>query len=141
VPNGTHGYTRIKTRRNMDKPNLIYRELTSQIISSAFEVGNILGCGFLEKVYENALKVELIKRGLKVESQRKVEVLYKDTVVGVYQIDLLVERKIILEIKTIDKISDIQRAQLMNYLRSTNLKVGFIFNFAKTKVEYERIIL
>lgn len=125
----------------MDKPNLIYKELTSEIISSAFEVSNILGCGFLEKVYENAFKVELIRRGLKVETQKRIEGLYKNNVVGIYQIDLLVEEKVILEIKTIDKITDIQRAQLMNYLKSTNLKVGFIFNFAKPKLEYERLIL
>ncbi|HWI54804.1 MAG TPA: GxxExxY protein, partial [Desulfobacteria bacterium] len=81
---------------------LIHKELTSQIIAAAYEVGNQLGVGFLEKVYENAMIVELELRGLKVETQRQVVILYKGQEVGLYQTDLIVHGKVIVEIKSIE---------------------------------------
>ena len=120
---------------------LIHKDLTSQIIAAAFEVSNHLGTGFLEKVYENALKVELEQMGLTVEAQKPVKVLYKEEVVGLYQTDLLVGGNVIVEVKTTEKITKLYKAQLINYLKATGLKVGLIINFGKTRVEFERIVL
>jgi len=115
---------------------LIHKE----IIASAYEVARILGYGFLEKVYENALKVELQLRKLDVESQRQVIVSYKGSDVGLYQIDLLVNEKVLVEVKSMEAISQAHRAQIINYLKATGVEVGLIINFGKTKVEFERLI-
>lgn len=119
---------------------LIHKEITHEILSSAFEVSNQLGVGFLEKVYENALKVELEQRGLRVETQKRIVISYKGEVVGTYMIDLLVEGKVIIEVKNAENIIPNYKAQLMNYLKATGIKVGLIINFGKTKVQFERII-
>ena len=112
-------------------------DLTERIIASAFEVHNVLGSGFLEKVYENALLAELKARGLKVESQREIKVLYKGESVGDYFADLIVEDKVILELKALEKINDIHEIQLKNYLRGTGIEIGLLINFGKT-VEVKR---
>ena len=101
--------------------DLIYKDMTSQIIASAYEVGNILGAGFLEKVYENALKVELEQRNLKVETQQQVIIYYKGKEIGLYQTDLVVDGKVIVEIKCVESIARIHKAQLINYLKNLSL--------------------
>ncbi|NVN92532.1 MAG: GxxExxY protein [Desulfuromonadales bacterium] len=106
--------------------------LTEQIISCAFEVHNILGTGFLEKVYENALLEELIVRGIKTEAQKPISVVYKGKVVGEYFADLVVEGSIIIELKALDKLTDIHEIQLKNYLKATNIKLGLLINFGKS---------
>ncbi len=121
--------------------DLIHKEITSQIIASSYEVGNILGAGFLEKVYENALKVELELRNLKVETQQQVIIYYKGKEIGLYQTDLTVEGKVIVEIKCVESIALIHKAQTINYLKATGLEVGLIINFGNPKVEFERIVL
>ena len=103
----------------------MYDDLTAQVISSAFEVHNTLGSGFLEKVYENALLVELREKGLKAESQKPVTVLYKDRNVGEYFADIIVGDKVVLELKAIEKIDDIHEIQLKNYLKATGIEVGY----------------
>ncbi|KKO18908.1 MAG: GxxExxY protein [Candidatus Brocadia sp.] len=115
----------------------MHDDLTSQIISSAFEVHNTLGSGFLEKVYENALLVELREKGLKAESQRPATVLYKDRNVGEYFADIIVENKVVLELKALEKIGDIHEIQLKNYLKATGIEVGLLINFGKS-VEVKR---
>ena len=120
---------------------LIHGDITSHVISAAFEVGNYLGTGFLEKVYENALRVELELRGLTIEAQKIVLVHYKGFEVGRYQIDLLVNGKVLVEVKSTESIIPIFRAQIINYLKATGLNVGLIINFGKTKVEFERVVL
>ena len=118
--------------------NLLHRELTGQIIEAACEVHNTLGCGLLEKLYENGLAWELGLRGLRVSVQREFRVVYKQKELGLYYADLVVEDKVIAEIKAVDELNDIHRAQLMNYLRITGLRVGLLMNFARPRLQYER---
>ncbi len=115
-------------------------EITYIINGAIFEVNRILGPGFLEKVYENALLKELNDRGLEAESQVPIKVLYKETTVGEYVADLLVEGKVVIELKTVDHLDKIHEAQLMNYLKATGIPVGLLVNFKHPKVEIKRII-
>ena len=116
-------------------------ELTYLINGAIFEVNRILGPGFLEKVYENALLMELKARGIKAAAQYPIKVRYKDQIVGEYFADLLVEDQVIIELKTVNKIEKIHEAQLLNYLKATGIKVGLLVNFKSTKAEIKRLVL
>jgi GxxExxY protein len=116
-------------------------ELTYLINGAVFEVNRILGPGFLEKVYENALLMELKARGLKAAAQYPIKVRYKDQIVGEYFADLLVEDQVIIELKTVDKLEKIHEAQLLNYLKATGIKVGLLVNFKNTKADIKRLVL
>jgi GxxExxY protein len=118
-------------------PELTHASLTERILQSAFEVHGILGSGFLEKVYENALVEELKTQGIALEQQKPLHVHYKGKIVGDYCADLVVEGKIIVELKALDKLTDIHEVQLKNYLRATGLEVGLLLNFSKS-VEVRR---
>ncbi|MCZ7402636.1 MAG: GxxExxY protein [Candidatus Methanoperedens sp.] len=115
-------------------------ELSEKIIGAAFEVSNILGVGFLEKVYENALNVELELRGLQVQQQAPLKVYYKDELVGDYIADILVNNEIIIELKTVKEFDDIHIAQCLNYLKITGLKLCLLINFSKPRVDIKRIV-
>jgi GxxExxY protein len=125
----------------MTEQKFKHKEITEQILNAAFEVHNILGCGFLEKVYENALIYELRQRGLKVETQKEIEVVYKKVKVGTYIADLIVENKVIVELKAVEEIINVHQAQILNYLKSSGYEVGLILNFAKTRLEYKRLVM
>ena len=112
--------------------------LTEKVIGCAYEIHNSLGCGFLEKVYENALAHELGKAGLKVKQQCPISIKYDGVVVGEYIADLLVEECLIIELKAVEELSRIHFAQCLNYLKATNLKVCLLMNFAKIKVSIKR---
>ncbi len=99
-----------------------------------------LGCGFLEKVYENALFHELHKSGLHVEQQRGIQVKYDDIIVGEYVADLLVEGEILVELKAVKAFDDVHMAQALNYLKATGLKVCLLINFGSPKVQIKRIV-
>ncbi len=114
-------------------------ELTEKVIRCAFTVSNTLGCGFLEKVYENALAHELRKAGLKTEQQHGITIHYDGVVVGEYAADLLVEETLLIELKAVKELDDVHLAQCLNYLRATNLRLCLLMNFAKPKVEVRRI--
>ena len=116
-------------------------ELTYAINGAVFEVNKVLGPGFLEKVYENALIIELRSLGLKADSQVPIKVYYKDKVVGEYTADILVEEKVILELKTVERLEKIHEAQLLNYLRATGIQVGILVSFKHTKAEIKRMVL
>jgi len=116
-------------------------DITYAINGAVFEVNRILGSGFLEKVYENALLVELKRRGLKAESQVPIRVLYKKSVVGEYIADILVEDKVIVELKTVETLEKIHEAQLLNYLKATGIRVGILVNFKHPKAEIRRMVL
>jgi GxxExxY protein len=116
-------------------------ELTYAINGAVFEVNRVLGPGFLEKVYENALLTELRSLGLKADSQVPIKVYYKDEVVGEYTADILVEEKVILELKTVERLDKIHEAQLLNYLRATGIQVGILVNFKHSKAEIKRMVL
>ena len=116
-------------------------ELTYQINGAIFEVSRTLGAGFLEKVYENALMIEMLKRGLKAESQVPIKVFYKKEAVGEYLADILVQDKVILELKAVENLSKLHEAQILNYLKATGIQVGLLVNFKHPKAEIKRMVL
>jgi GxxExxY protein len=118
---------------------LLEQELTEQIIKVYFDVYNELGYGFLEKVYQNAMYIELKQRGFFVEAQKQIKVKYKEFEVGEYYADLVVNEKIIIELKAAEYVVKEFEAQLLNYLRGTEIELGLLFNFGK-KPEYIRKI-
>jgi GxxExxY protein len=118
---------------------LLHEELTNSIIKIFYEVYNELGYGFLEKVYQNSMYLELKNKGYKVEAQKKISVYYKGTEVGEYYADLIVEDLIILELKAADFIVKDFENQILNYLRGTDCEVGLLLNFGK-KPEFKRKI-
>jgi GxxExxY protein len=116
-------------------------DITFAINGAVFEVNRVLGPGFLEKVYENALLIELKRRGLTAESQVPIKVIYKENMVGEYFADILVEKKVIVELKTVETFDKIHEAQLLNYLKATGIKVGLLVNFRHPKAEIKRMVL
>lgn len=114
-------------------------EITEKIIGCAYQVQNTLGAGFLEKVYENALAHELSKSGLSVEQQEPIQVWYDGIVAGQYYADLVVEGRVIVELKAVKAIDNIHLAQCLNYLKATRLRVGLLINFGSPRVEVKRL--
>jgi len=132
---------RLKTLRLKGMRVMDLNEITYKINGAIFEVNKILGPGFLEKVYENALMLELKERGLKAQSQVPINVIYKERSVGEYFADIIVEDEVIIELKTTDKIERIHQAQILNYLKATHKKIGLLVNFKHQKVEIKRMVL
>lgn len=118
---------------------LLHKEITSLIIQAFYEVYNELGYGFLEKVYQNSLFLELKRHGLNCKAQEKIEVYYSERKVGEYFADILVENKVILELKAAENLCEAHECQLQNYLRATNIEVGLLLNFGQTP-QYKRKI-
>lgn len=116
-------------------------ETTYKINGAVFEVNRILGSGFLEKVYENALLVELRKRGLRAENQVPIRIQYKGQLVGDYFADIVVEDEVILELKAVIQLQTIHEAQLLNYLKATGFKVGMLINFKHPKADIKRLVM
>lgn len=108
-----------------------HQELTKQIIGIYYHVYNELGYGFLEKVYHNAFVFELLSRGFKIDKQKKVNVFYKNVIVGEYIPDILVEDKLIIELKCVENLIEAHECQLINYLKATDCEVGLVLNFGK----------
>jgi len=116
-------------------------DITYAINGAVFEVNDILGPGFLEKIYENALLVELRSRGLRAKNQVPITVSYKGEVVGNYSADLLVEDEVVVELKTVENLDRVHEAQLLNYLKATGLHVGLLVNFKHKKADIKRMVL
>ncbi len=121
-------------------PKYKHEELTREIINAAYTVHNVLGHGFLEKVYHNALVVELKTKQIPVESEKQIMVEYDGQSVGEYFADILVENKVIVEVKSTEDHNPVFEAQLLNYLKATGLKVGLLINFSR-KVQIKRMVL
>lgn len=119
---------------------IIYRELSYQIMQAVFEVHNTLGPGFVESVYEEALAHEFDLRHIPFERQKEITVYYKQHVVGRHRLDLVVEDKIILELKAVSTLTDVFKQQVLSYLKATGLKLAILINFGTTRVEYTRIV-
>jgi len=119
---------------------LEHEDITEAIIGSAYEVHNILGYGFLEKVYQKALQVELLRRGHSAEIEHPIRVEFKGAIVGEYEADLLVDGKVIVELKVAKQYNPKDEPQLLNELKATKIKVGLLINFGKKKVEFKRFI-
>ena len=125
---------------NADERRLKLDRITERIIGCVYKVSNTMGSGFLEKVYENALTLELRKNGLKVKQQHGIQIRYDGVVVGEFAADLLVEDKVIIELKATKALDDIHMAQCLNYLKATDLSVCLLINFGKPKAEIRRIV-
>ena len=119
----------------------LFKDLTREIIGATFDVHNTLGCGLLEKVHESALAWELELRGKQVAAQEEYPVTYRGKNVGTYFADLVVEDKVIAEVKAVNRLDDAHRAQLLNYLKISGLRVGLLMNFATPRLDYERFVL
>ena len=125
---------------NTNKEKIIFKELSYKVVGLAMEVHKKLGYGFLEKVYENAMMILLEKEGIHAEQQVPISVYFEGEIVGEYFADILVDDKIVLELKVSDNIADSHRAQMLNYLKAIDLTLGIIVNFGRKKLEYERIV-
>jgi len=118
---------------------LLHSDITEKIIRAFYDVYNTLGYGFLEKVYENAIVIELNNLGFSVKQQQNIDVFYQKQIVGAYFADIVVNDKVLLELKAAECLREEHRAQLVNYLKATNKEIGLLLNFGK-KPEFERII-
>ena len=127
--------------KNSNSILLSINSITEKIIGCSFTVSNSLGCGFLEKVYENALAHELRKSGLAVSQQHLIKVYYDGVIVGDYTADLFVENTVIVEIKANKGLEESQIAQCLNYLKATGQKIGLLINFGKPRIEIKRVAL
>ena len=121
--------------------HVLFKELSESVVGAAYYVHNSLGLGLLEKVYEGAMVIELRHLGLKVEQQVRYPVSYRGEPVGDYFADLVVEQKIILELKAVKELTGVMEAQLINYLRLSGIPVGYLMNFRNARVEYKRRIV
>ena len=119
---------------------MLHQEITEKIIGASFEVYNQLGYGFLEKVYKNAMQVELIQRGCSCQTEHAIKVQYKGVIVGDYFADLFVDDSVIVELKIATQYNSADEAQLLNELKATGIKIGLLINFGKEKVEFKRLI-
>ena len=116
------------------------KPVTEHLIGAAFEVHNTLGYGFLERVYQKAMQVELLARGVEVDLEPQIKVQFKGVIVGDYAADLLVAKQIIVELKVDSAYQPVHEAQLLNELRGTGIRLGFLINFGRERVEYKRMV-
>jgi len=131
----------LKTLFETDDSKDEINRITEKIIGCAYKVANELGCGFLEKVYENALGYEIGKIGLKVEQQKQVKVFYDKIEVGFYETDLIVQDIVLVELKGVKNLDEAHKAQCLNYLKATGLKICLLINFGNPRVEVKRFVL
>lgn len=126
---------------NANGRELLLKEEVFRVVGCAMEVLNALGHGLLEKPYENALVVEFGLQGIPFAQQPRFDVLYKGVKVGEYVPDLIAFEQIVVDAKTIERITDVERGQILNYLKITGLRVGLILNFKHPRLEWERLVL
>ena len=117
-----------------------HQDITGAIIGAAFEVYNVLGYGFLERVYQRAMQIELQARGFKAEIEAEIRVIYKGMEVGFYKADLWVNDRVLVELKVAKSYVVEDESQLLNELKATGVKVGLLINFGRTKVEFKRMV-
>jgi len=122
------------------QPTYPHAYLSYQVIGAAIEVHKSMGSGFLEKVYETALSIELSDRGISFVQQAPLVVKYKGRPAGYFQADFLVEDKLVCELKAVDALTDAHEAQVLNYLRATGLELGLLINFGEAKIRIRRLI-
>ena len=119
---------------------LIEKELTEKVIGACFEVSNELGGGFLESVYKKAVVIAIRAKGIKAEEEVSLKVKFRGHIVGDFNADILVENRLIIELKAVKSLISEHEAQLINYLKATGIKVGLLANFGRTKLEWKRIV-
>ena len=121
--------------------NLFYRDESYKIRGALFAVHNELGCGFLERVYQDALEVEFRLRNIPYEREKSIQIVYKGEPLGEpYRADFVCYGKVIIELKSVSGILDVHRAQIINYLKATKMKLGFLVNFGEESLNIERIV-
>jgi len=121
--------------------SFIHRDLSHRVLGACFSVHNILGVGLLESVYEGALVIEFNRLGIPIERQRVYPVYYKGEMAGAYIADLVVDGRIILELKSVTQLTQVMEALLLNYLRLSGIQVGYLINFRNIKVEWKRFVI
>ena len=124
----------------MIKEQYIHSDITSEILNIAFEVHKVIGPGFVESVYQKAMIVECSLRNIEADSEIQLPIFYKNVMVGSRRADLLVKKKVIVELKAVIELNDIHLAQAINYLEAFNLAVGLLLNFGSKSLQYKRII-
>ncbi len=112
----------------------LFKQITLRILEAAIEVHRVIGPGFLEQIYEEALAHEFELRGIKYERQKQISVTYKDIIAGEHRLDFLVEGEVVVELKAVKELDDVHMAQTMSYLKATNKRVGLLINFAKPRL-------
>ena len=117
-----------------------FEGLSNKIIGAAIEVHSALGPGFIETIYEEALKVEFSEHNLNFEAQKEIKIEYLGIEVGIHRLDLVVENQIIIELKAVKELTDVHFAQLRSYLKATDLKIGLLLNFSKPTLEIRRVV-
>jgi GxxExxY protein len=138
------------TKQEMNEPSLAaildgnrthpFEDLSRRIIGAAIEVHAALGPGFLETIYEEAFKLELTEHSLNYECQKEIQIEYLGVQIGTHRLDLVVENRIVVELKAVKELTEIHFAQLLSYLKATGIKVGLLLNFAKPKLEIRRVV-
>jgi len=124
----------------MQTDKLLHRELTYKIIGILFKVHTNLGCGFTEKIYQRAIELELKREGLSYEIEKEIDIKYNGKVIGKHRLDLVVEDKVIIELKAVERLPKIFREQLISQLKASPYEVGLLVNFGTPKMEYLRIV-
>ncbi|HEY3415963.1 MAG TPA: GxxExxY protein [Armatimonadota bacterium] len=122
------------------KGDVLYPELSFQIMQVMFDVHNCLGPGFSEDIYEKAVCLEFSARGIPYEEQKPYQIYFKGQLVGTYRLDLIVDNKIILELKAVSALQDIHKQQVISYLKATGLHLGIVINFGSNRVQKERLV-
>jgi GxxExxY protein len=125
--------------RQLVGPDVLYPELTYRLMEAVFEVHNQLGPGFSEEIYQSALITEFEIQEIPFENQKSITVLYKEKNIGTYRLDLVVDGKMIIELKAVASLNDLFKQQLISYLKATGLRLGILINFGARRVEYVRI--
>ena len=126
--------------RKTRKMAIKFEEFSGKIIEAAIKVHKILGPGFIESVYHSVLCIELENQGMKIERQKEVKIYYEGREVGLHRLDLIVEKQIVVELKTVKQWDDVHMAQLRSYLKATDLKIGLLLNFAKPTLQIKRVV-
>ena len=120
---------------------LLHRDLTFEIIGAAMEVHRVLGPGFLESVYQRAMEAEMRHRGIPFESQKRLPLAYKGEALGDHVLDLVVDNRVVVELKAVKDLTDQHQAQTLSYLKASGLQIGLLINFAKPSLHHKRVLL
>jgi len=124
----------------MRTSELLYQELSYKIIGLFYKVHKKLGCGFPEKVYQSALEIELKKENIPFDKEKEFNVIYENQITGRFRLDMIIDGKIVIELKALERLPRVFREQLISYLKATPYELGFLVNFGTPKLEYVRII-
>ena len=127
-------------KKSNDLGGIIHKELSYKIVQACYEVHNVLGPGYSEKIYEEAMERELTGQGVSVDRQRIVSVMYKGDKIGEYRLDTVADEKVLLEFKAVTELNSIFESQVLSYLKASGLKLGLLINFGGKKVEVRRIV-